>query len=141
MADKPDKDTLRDFDPIDLQIIGIRRDRPRATVREIASAVGLGKSAVWKRLRRIGESDYIKLCRAELADMLPLAQRAYLASLRNPDKQLEAASKLFAGLGVFANRNEHSGPDGGPIRAEVVIYIPDNGRDDTNGDPDPATAG
>lgn len=38
---------------------------------------------------------------------------------------------------------EHSGPGGGPIRAEVVIYIPDNGRDADNGsandDPDSAT--
>lgn len=125
---KADTDGLREFDQYDLQIIAIRKDNPRASTREIARAIGLGKTAVWKRLRRIGESDYVKLARAELADMLPLALRAYFRSLRNPDKQLEAAKSLLQGLGVFTTKNEHTGDGGGPIKvAGPVFVLPDDG--------------
>lgn len=127
MADKTDKQDIYEFDELDLQIIALRRDNPRITTRAIARAIGIGKTAVWKRLRRIGESDYVKLCRAEMADMLPLAQRAFILSLRNPDKRLEAAKALLNGLGIFTTKNELTGKDGGPIQISTPVFIlPDN---------------
>lgn len=41
-----------------------------------------------------------------------------------------ALEKLAKHLGMFVDRHEHSGPDGGPIQTEdVAIYqLPDNGR-------------
>lgn len=47
-------------------------------------------------------------------------------------------------LGVHAaTRVEATGKDGGPIetKAQVVVYIPDNGRDRENGDSTPTEAG
>lgn len=136
---KTNTDPTAQFDEIDLQIIKLRTDNPRISTREIAKHVKLSHVSVWKRILKIGESDYVKLCRADLARMLPVAQRAYLRSLTNPDKQLEAAKSLLQGLGVFTNRNEVSGPDGKPIQVSGrVVLLPDDGSspktpDDTSG--------
>lgn len=52
--------------------------------------------------------------------------------IHSKDKMIELLGKH---LGMFKEKVEHTGKDGGPIQTEaVVFYIPDNGRDGNAGD-------
>ncbi len=59
--------------------------------------------------------------------------------LRAVDRLLRVAERRARLLGLDLDRVEVSGPGGGPIEvaAEVVVYVPDNGRGAT-GEGDPA---
>lgn len=48
--------------------------------------------------------------------------------------KLKALELLGKWQKMFVDRNELSGPDGGPLPAAVQIYLPDNGRDDNGAD-------
>ena len=63
-----------------------------------------------------------------------LNDRDYLKNLRKALKDLSLDPGLIRmlyqyGYGRPPEKLELSGPDGGPIRANVQIYLPDNGRD------------
>jgi hypothetical protein len=95
-----------------------------------------------------------KRFREETID-IPIANKAY--RLRELQKQLERAKgrkfvnekQLAEALeqaakeegGYYTNKRELSGPEGTPLRfPQVVLYLPDNGRDDHSapaGTPDP----
>ena len=63
-----------------------------------------------------------------------LADRDYRRTLRARLKDLTLDPGLIRMLYQYAfgrppDKLEISGPDGGPIRASAVIYLPDNGRE------------
>ena len=111
MAKKTDKAPQPDYDEIDLRIIQLRFDNPRITIREIADNVGLGKTAVWQRLRKIGDSDFVVAARNELVNVLPIAIHVYVRALLDPKKRVEVARDLLYGLLVLSRSKDFGGND------------------------------
>ena len=133
MGEEATKGPLSEFDDVDLQIIALRKDNPRIPIRKIGERVGLSSNAVWKRLRKIGESDWILDARNECIEMLPLALHVYCRALADKTApirdRLAAARDVLYGLAVLRKQSEVSGLGGGPIPTSgIIVYLPDNGR-------------
>ena len=142
MRDKRDKEDKPKLDALDLQIIAVRKDNPRATIREIADKTDIPKSTVWQRLCKIGESDWIIDARNEALALLPAAIAVYALSLGEKENRLSAARDLLNGLGILRKRHELSGPDGGPIQTtSAVVILPDDGSDPDFKPPEPNAEG
>jgi DNA-binding Lrp family transcriptional regulator len=114
VVEKPDRHYSKPLDEIDYKIIALKLESPRITVREIGDIVGLGKSAVWKRLHKIGDSDVVKQARTEFRALLPLVIHVYAKTLLNPKRQFEAARDIARLVGVPARRgdDDDDGDDG-----------------------------
>lgn len=147
MAEQPEQQQVPELDPLDLQIIAIKADRPNTTIREIAELTKSTPTTVWRRLQKIGSSDWIKDARNECLALLPMAIAVYARRMgKGDDESLAAARDLLFGLGVLKKQHkyEHSGPGGGPIPIHngPVFVLEDNGSalpiPDANGTPDPS---
>lgn len=133
MAGKTEQPKAADFDALDLQIIAIKKDRPNSTIREIAELTESTSTTIWRRLQKIGDSDWIKDARNECLALLPVAIAVYAKRMHGADADaLAAARDLLYGLGVLKRKTEISGPDGEPLKPLVVI-LPDNGREIPDG--------
>lgn len=133
----PDIHDPSDLDANDLEIIAILEVDSKATCRSIADKVGKSHTFVWERIRRIRSSDWVAQMRNELqslsGDLVDAVKDGVSGGYGGtPKDRASIAINILRGLGVLSDRHEHTGRDGERL-TPVVVYMPSNGRDDTEG--------
>lgn len=104
---------------------------------ELAATIGALLQPAKALLERLQEKDgeaFLK--KASFYDLARL-----VGYVSRPLPKLIEAERMVHGLPARTERREHTGREGGPIErtnSEVVLYIPDNGRDKTEPDDDGA---
>jgi len=91
-------------DELDIQIIALRRQYPRATLRYIAEIVGVSIYTVWSRIHRLPEQEWYKVAKVELENLVHAALGNYSQRLIAGDPA--AAHDLLYGLGLLQSRSE-----------------------------------
>jgi len=132
-----DTGPLSDRDEYDLQIIAFKADPRKFTFDEIGKKLQphpMSGTAVWKRWRKIGASEWVQDARNEFAALLPACvhvMRLALLDKKVPIRErLAAARDIAFGLAVLRRQQDISGPGGGPIQfSEAVVVLPDDGSD------------